>query len=141
MKYYIDTSIEDDAKWKYMIASILQKAETVEFNILYKRHEKSLEKEFGEDFKLASYLSNVKKIYSSGKCVQFPLTENIKNILMSKDYSSWNNNYIEDPSFRKNGEEIFATITHEHYVIMLLSETERLSLNSQGFEFETEWKL
>jgi hypothetical protein len=138
MKYYCDSSLNSDEKWKHLLNNIVKISDTVEFNVLQMNYADVLDNELlKEGYSIMDYPDG--KLYSSGKCIQFPLTENVKNFVLLKSYADWYNFCIEDPSFRSGGKELLATVTHENYVIMLLSEKQREELNIQGFEFEIEW--
>jgi len=57
----------------------------------------------------------------------------------SKKYAIWLNYNLEDIALLQNGKEILSTITHENYVIMLMTESQRNELNNNGFGFFSDW--
>jgi len=139
-KYYIDNSIESDEQWKFLLNLVFKVADTIEFNILMKSYKSILDKELLSEVPQV-FPGKTGKIYSTSKYIQFPLTDVMRNFMLLKKYSEWYNYCIEDPAFLKEGKELLATITHENYVIMLLSEEQRGVLNSKGFNFDVEWIL
>ena len=138
MRYYCDNTINSNEKWQYLLSLVVTECDHVAFNVLQKNFESVLEKDLINEAETLNYKKN-EKIYSSGKQLLFPLNEKVLKFINSKEYNEWKNFCIEDPSFMKDGKEILATITHENYIIMLLSEKQRVMLNSKGFEFKIKW--
>ena len=75
------------------------------------------------------------KIYASGKFRRYKITDSIKNFVWHKEYLTWKNYQFEDLSLLKNNVEILATITHENYIFISISEQERVFLNEKGYDF------
>jgi hypothetical protein len=139
-KYYLDNTLQktDQDKWLELLDYAFGIAEQVEFNILNRPFGKpDIPADLSID--LVDQGKRKDKIYHSGKFIRFQLTKSIKEFIISKSYSDWYNFYIEDISFLKDGIEFFATITHENYVIVQLSESYRNDLNKKGFHFDSEW--
>ncbi len=137
LKYYCDESLKDDesVKWTYLLDYAFGNADEVEFNILDSDDE--LEK-ITSDF--SDYITNKgkrkNKIYASGQFIRFKLTEKVKEFIKDKSYADWAGKNLEDISFLKNGKEFFATISHENYVILQMTEQQKTDLNNKGFNFE-----
>jgi hypothetical protein len=139
-KYYLDYTLQktDQDKWLELLDYAFVMAEQVEFNILDRTFGKpDIPADLSID--LIDQGKRKDKIYYSGNFIRFQITKNLKEFITSKLYSDWYNFYIEDISFLKNGIEFFATITHENYVIVQLSESYRDDLNKKGFHFDSEW--
>jgi len=80
------------------------------------------------------------KVYPSGEYIRYRLSKEVIDFVRSKELSHWRNYPLEDISFLKDGVEILATISHEDYVILLMSVEEKETRNRQGFHFDSEWK-
>ncbi len=141
LEYFCDTDFqkEQNSKWSYLLDYVISTSDVVEFNILKKSYNSAPEIRAI----LCDMLSVGKredKLYSSGKCISFKLTDKVIQFIKSKEYLDWVNYYFEDISFLKNGREILFTITHENYVAMLLSKDEKEHLNKKlGYNFITRW--
>jgi hypothetical protein len=137
-RYYCYDSIkkEDNEKWQYLLDYAFQKADTVEFNILYS-YDLITEIE-GLKVSLLETGKRENKLYP-GNYVRFRLSDPVKHFIRSKNYSDWYNFNLEDISFLQNGKEFFATITHQDYIILDLTEKQRKELNEMGFDFWCEW--
>lgn len=140
MRYYCDGSFnqDDDEKWFYLLDVAFSKCNTVEFNILLKGYNT-----VSEIMELSKYLiqksKKKEKIFVSGYSVEYLLNDSLKHFIKSKRYIDWQNYHLEDIALLQNGKEILSTITHENYVIMLMSENQRNELNSKGFDFSSDW--
>ena len=139
-KYYCDESItnNDQDKWLILLEYAYNIADQVEFNILFS--DAGLDElltELSQD--LAQKGKRKDKIYRSGEFVRYRLSDRLKGFIQSKKYSDWHSFYFEDISFLKDGEEFFATITHENFVIIRLTENERINFNKRGFHFDGDW--
>lgn len=139
IKFYCDDSLqeEDESKWQYLLEYAFGKADEVEFNKLFSDH-----KLIPELVDLADYLieegERSNKIYP-GYCLKFKLSNKVKHFIKSKKYTEWFNFNLEDISFLENGYEFFATITHENYIILELTEKQREEFKEKGFDFWWEW--
>ena len=136
LNYFYDDSLKvtDDEKWYHLIDMVINKSDSVEFNILYKNIE-SVPEIKNLSHHLIEKGKRKNKIFSSGEYLKFHLKEEMKDFIRSMKYSEGFNYYIEDISFIESNVEILATITHENYVIMLLSENQKNDLNKQGYNF------
>ncbi len=136
MRYYCDSFFkqDDDEKWFYLLDIAFSKCNTVEFNILLKGYNT-----VSEINELSKYLirksKKNEKIFVSGYSIEYLLNDSLKSFIKSKRYIDWRNYHLEDIALLQNGQEILSTITHENYVIMLMSENQRNELNSKGFDF------
>jgi hypothetical protein len=139
-KYYCDDSVKknDNEKWNYLLNYSFQIADAVEFNLLFRNQK--LPNEIQSLFvDLIEKKKDTNKIYFSGESLKFRLTDRIKDFIKSKKYSDWKNYYLEDISFIKGTTEFFATITHENYIILQMTQSQRSELNQNGFNFWCEW--
>ena len=138
MKYYLAEKI-DKQGWRNLLDFAFQKADRVEFNILYQ--DKSLE-ELLDDFSKFIVFKQSKrkdKLYSSGSVVRLKMTDEVKSFIESKSFSDWVNSPLEDISFLYNGFEFLATITHEGYIIAKLTEDKREAFKKEEIYFQHEW--
>lgn len=141
-RYFCDDTFknEDYDKWSYLLDYAFDKADQVEFNILYPDSDLTkLLADLSTDF--IGRGKRTDKIYRSGQFIRYHLTDRTKNFIKSKKYSDWRSYLFEDISFLKNGKEFFATITHENYVILQLTEEQRSILNKKGFNFQYDWGI
>lgn len=136
MRYYCDATFEpdDDKKWIQLLDWAFSKCNTVEFNILRKGYDAVQEIKELSEFLIRKGKKR-EKIFSSGYSVEYLLNDNLKSFINSRKYSDWRNYYFEDVAFLQDGREILSTITHENYIIMLMTETEQKKLNDKGFKF------
>ena len=67
------------------------------------------------------------------------MTDKLKGFIKSKKYYEWYNFFLEDVSFIKDNVEFMATITHENYVILQMTEIQRNNLNINGYNFWSDW--
>ena len=137
-KYYIDNSF-DQQQWETIIAEVLSIADSVEFNYLYKKKTVPPELAILKDAVIANGVRK-DKVYPSGEYIRYRLSKEVIEFVKSKELSHWRNYPLEDISFLKDGVEFLATISHEDYVILLMSEEERETRNRQGFHFDFEWR-
>jgi hypothetical protein len=135
-KYYLDRSFKGDVenKWNYILELAFQKADQVEFNVLFSR-DLLYEIEPIKQYQIRSTPSE-NKIYKSGNIIRFNLTEEVKRFITSRSYFDWQNFVIEDISFLKQNVEILTTITHENYIIIRLNADEHFALCTLGFKLE-----
>ena len=70
---------------------------------------------------------------------RFILTPAVIAEVRAKSYNEWNNYEAEDPAFYQEDVLLLGTITHEDYVVMRLSESERMILKNQGIDFWCNW--
>lgn len=139
-KYYCDESLKDDDydKWLFLLDYAFNKADQVEFNILYFNNDlNTILQNLADDFILQGKRTD--KIYQSGQFIRYRLSDSLKKFVQSKKYSEWNFFVFEDISFLKGGKEFFATITHENYIIIRLTEEELFYFNKIGFNFNIDW--
>lgn len=140
LKYYCDRSFkrDDDKKWFFLLEIAFNKCDTVEFNILRKGY--NTVPEINELLQQQIRKSKKKdKIYSSGYSIEFRWNDKLKDFIKSKSYAEWYSFYFEDIAFLRDGKEILSTITHENYVIMLMTDYQREELNKKGFNFSSDW--
>jgi hypothetical protein len=139
-KYYIDSQFRNYPEnfWKDILDIAFTKADSVEFNQLFFKGKYPYELDDLQS-SLIDVLEKPKRLYPGRKVFRYRITKKILGFINSKGYKDWENYFFEDISFRSNGEEFLATITHENYVIMLLTEDERSKLNSRGYNFDIEW--
>jgi hypothetical protein len=136
VNYYCDASLQktDDEKWLFLLRMVLYESDLVQFNVLKKDFDN-----IPEIVSISKYIVDtakpIQKIYPRRNFIRYTLHEDVKMFILSKRYMDWKNYYLEDISFFKNDLEIFATITHENYVIMLLNEAQYNDLNSKGYNF------
>jgi hypothetical protein len=80
------------------------------------------------------------KIYKSGTAHRFELKKPVKDFILSKDFTDWKHSFFEDISFFNSEEtELLATVSHENYIIKLLTEEERTQLREKGIDFWCDW--
>jgi hypothetical protein len=138
-KYYCDSSIKSDVKWKSLLKRVIYECDSVEFNILDKNYQSTINNLLpGKNFIIKEKREG--KIYSTGKYLSFVLDNSIIEFIFSMDYSEWHNFSMEDLCLVKNNIDILSTITHENYVILLMTEQQKEELNYNGFNFDVEWK-
>jgi hypothetical protein len=135
-KYFIDETIskKDNDKWLKILEFAFERADGVEFNILKSDNElQKILAKFQDDFIEKNRRKN--KIYANGKFIRFKLSDRLKEFVKSKKISTWKNYCLEDISLLNGSTEILATITHENYIYLLLTELEAEDFNNQGFNF------
>lgn len=139
-KYFVDSTLkkDDPEKWLLILDFTINSAEEIEFNIFKKsRSYYAFIEEFRKD--IIDQGNRDDKIYSFKESIRLKKSEKLINYIRDRPYDFWWGNCLEDMSFIKNGIEFFATITHENYVIISLSESDRNFLNKKGYNFEIEW--
>lgn len=134
MTYFIDETIKEDKEWKKLLKQVIDDCDMVELNILHRKFKKMIDSNIFKQCQIITKL-DYNKIYFNGSFLRCYLDEDIKEFLLNKPYESWINYPLEDVSLLKGKNEILATITHENYVIMRLTEEERNKLNIEGFHF------
>jgi hypothetical protein len=142
-RFYCDDSLKygEEEKWKYLLEYAFEKADFVEFNILYSNQEITNEIESLSEF-LVEKSKRSEKIYANGNYfVRYELTDKLKEFIKSKKYEDWNGFNYEDISFVKNGKEFFATNTHENLVIMEMNKALKEKLTKKGFDFWCDWGI
>ncbi|MBK8634829.1 MAG: hypothetical protein IPN72_15180 [Saprospiraceae bacterium] len=134
MKYALTETLTDPNMWIELLKMKWNEAEFVEFNTLFKYDLLNLEL---EELKIDLVAEGKRKdkIYASGKFRRYKITDSIKNFVWHKEYLTWKNYQFEDLSLLKNNVEILATITHENYIFISISEQERVFLNEKGYDF------
>ncbi|MBK8390720.1 MAG: hypothetical protein IPL23_16150 [Saprospiraceae bacterium] len=134
MKYALTETLTDHNMWIELLKMKWNEAEFVEFNTLFKYDLLNLEL---EELKIDLVAEGKRKdkIYASGKFRRYKITDSIKNFVWHKEYLTWKNYQFEDLSLLKNNVEILATITHENYIFISISEQERVVLNEKGYDF------
>lgn len=132
-KYALTETVKDNQLWFELLKSKIKESDYAEFNLLYR---KDL---LPEIKKLENHLvdkgSRQDKIYVSGEFRRYELTDEVIEFIVSKPYKKWNNYQLEDLSLIKNNIEVLATITHENYIFVRMTEEERIRYNSKGYEF------
>jgi hypothetical protein len=136
-RFYCDESLKASEKDKTddLLNYAFMLADSVEFNILY-RDDKKLERtiEMIKDDILARG-ERFDKIYNGIEYIRFKLTDKVKDFVNRKGILGWRNSQLEDISFLHDNFEFLGTVTHENYVILQMTEDERNSWNSRGFNF------
>ena len=138
VKYYCDVSLQktDNEKWLFLLRMVLYDSDYVEFNVFKGCFDKIQEIEIISKHKIDTAIPKpLQKIYPRDSFIRYLLHEDVIKFILSKHYMEWENFYLEDISIFKDEMEIFATITHENYVIMLLNEAQYNDLNSKGYNF------
>ena len=84
---------------------------------------------------------HIPRIYSLTH--RFLLTPEVVAEVRSRKYQDWDWDKCdsENPALYKDNVLLLGTISHEDVVVMLVDESTRSELNSQGFDFWCEWKL
>ncbi|MCU0352054.1 MAG: hypothetical protein MUF43_14700 [Flavobacterium sp.] len=140
MRYYCDDTFrkDDDIKWNHLLDYAFDLADHVEFNILHvgQKYPSEIESLLGD---LVERKHKRDKIYATDESIRFKLTDSLKNFIKSKKYNDWNNYFLEDISFIKHNLEFMATITHENYIILQMTEDLRDDLNNKNFDFCFDW--
>jgi hypothetical protein len=143
-KYFLFEPEENiDRHWGLLINLVINQAEFVEFNILW--HDWMMQKEFIllRKYKVKEYEKR-KKIFGSNKSVRYKNTSEIKEWVLSKNFSYWRNHFVEDPSFIRKDIEFLACRSNKDRIAILISEQEREYLISQGldiwFELEGDYR-
>jgi hypothetical protein len=140
-RYYCDDSLKygEEEKWQYLLDYAFEKAEFVEFNVLYSNQEITSEIESLSEF-LVEKNKRAEKIYSNGNYfVRYELSDELKEFIKSKKYRDWNGYNYEDISFVKNGKEFFATNTHENLIIIEMNKNLKEKLTEKKFDFWCDW--
>ena len=139
-KYYWDVSFKDndDKKWQMLLDWSFEIAEYVEFNVLYTNQELTEEIEKLSKF-LVEKIKRKNKIYPSGYSMRYKMCNELKEFIQSKKYKDWLNYNFEDISFINSEIEFFATITHENFIIIKMSNNQRKIFNAFGCNFEYEY--
>ncbi|WP_128330978.1 hypothetical protein [Apibacter sp. HY039] len=91
------------------------KAEIIYFNILF---DSADEESFISIFKADLIFKKEDKYYSTNKMLKVKSSQEVHDYILKNDILFCNNNFIEDISMFKEENEIFATITHEKYIII-----------------------
>lgn len=119
MKFFFELSASSSVIWKELVDKALSLSDCLELNTLC------------EDQNLAAFLKELPnysvlaenrktdKFYKGRKSIQIPfvvINDRVKRQL--GQFEHWQNHYLEDPSFWKNGEEILACISHENLVMV-----------------------
>ena len=107
-------------------------AQVVEFIQLYLNEQLPVELEWLNEFRVNSIAEQ--KIYKSGSQHRFKLTKPIKDFVLNKDFQDWRNSFFDSDEI-----ELLATVSHENYIIKLLTEDERTQLKEKGIDFWCDW--
>jgi|GEM_PF-3288577 DNA gyrase/topoisomerase IV subunit A len=142
-KFYCDESLKADDKDKTdeLLSYAFGLADHVEFNILY-TDEKELEakiKSIKDD--LIDRGKRFDKIYNGTEYIRFKLTDKVKDFVRKRGIIGWTNTQLEDISFLRQNFEFLATISHENYIILQMTEDEKNSWSKKGFNFEFDWGI
>lgn len=128
----------DPWPWKHLLREVIPKSKYVEFNQLFLNQEIPGELIWMEQFRVKDVSEN--KIHKAGPLHRFQLASPIQDFIMNKEYESWRNFYYEDLSFfAADGTELMATVSHENYVIKLMTENEQKELKEKGIDFWCDW--
>lgn len=137
-KYYLCDQF-DSWSWKYLLHQVIAKSKYIEFNQLFINEKLPPELEWMNKYLVIETANN--KIYKSGNSKRFEITDSITHFILSKEFREWRDSYFEDISFfSQEGTEILATITHENYVIKLMTESEKVEMKDKGIDFWCEWE-
>ena len=140
-RYYCHDSLknEEEEKWQYLLDYAFDKADFVEFNLLYLNQQITPEIEaLSKD--LVEKSKRKRKIYSNGNYyVRYILSDKVKEFIKSKRYGDWRGYNYEDISFVKDGKEFLATNTHENLIILKMDHLFRDKLSEKGFDFWCDW--
>ncbi len=142
-KYYCDDSLKngENEKWQYLLNYAFEKAEFVEFNILYSNQEITSEIE-ALSKSLVEKSKRTDKIYANGNYfVRYILSNELKEFIKSKKYGDWEGYNYEDISFIKDGKEFLATNTHENLIIIKMNKNLKAELTEKGFDFWCNWGI
>jgi hypothetical protein len=136
-RFYCDDSLKKNEKEKTddLLTYAFRLADSVEFNILYsddKKLEKTIEP-IKDDLLVRG--KRFDKIYSGTEYIRFGLSDKVKQFIREKGIHGWRNTQLEDISFLQQDLEFLATVSHENYVILQMTEDERKSWNGKGFNF------
>ncbi|WP_075603019.1 hypothetical protein [Saccharicrinis aurantiacus] len=134
--YYGDSTFcqEHNDRWQKLVNIAVSNCDSIEFNILKKDYSNVKEiSDLSDSF--IEIQKRKEKIYPSGYCIKYKLSEKVIAFVKSKNYADWKNYYLEDLSFIRDNLEILSTITHENYVIMLMTADEQKKFNNEGFNF------
>lgn len=105
---------KDEQNWQSAKKLALQRANFIEFNILYISSELDL---FIEEHQSSFVEKGTKqKLYKSGEYIRFRFSKKLKNFISSSTFNFFSNRFIEDPSFYLDDLEIIATVTHEYQI-------------------------
>lgn len=135
-RYYLEINDDEDLLWGHVKSYVLERANYVEFNILYR--DDSLQK-FLEKYKdsLVEQSINRKKLYK-GNALKFAFSNGLKSFIEPISFNYFMNTCIEDPSFYIDDEEIIATITHENQIYIKKSGVELSYFKDRGFKLKYE---
>jgi hypothetical protein len=138
-KYFLINNLKFNGKfndiWLNILDLILPKAEFIEFNIYdSKKQLDAFINDWQEEFIEIGRKRN--KTYSSGNFIRFKLSERLKEFVASKKIKEWRIYGLEDISFLQNDIEILATITHENYLYLFLTDEEKNLFNKLGLDLK-----
>jgi len=126
-----------DYNWQIVVKYAIQKADFVEFNVNYPDDYEKI-KMFLNTFRdtPAEIIKSKKKYFGENNYVlRMKLTPELKNYLLTTNYTAYLNTYMEDPSFYVGEKEFVVSITHENMIVLLDIEPHELDiLVSEGFE-------
>ncbi len=133
-KYYLfEPKNNIDDYWQILLNLVIDQADFIEFNILW--NDWMLQKEFINlrKHKEKEY-ENRKKLFLSNKQVRYKNCPEIKEYLLSKNFSDWQHHYLEDPSLIRKDLEFLACRSNKGRIVLLISEQERQYLISKGLD-------
>ena len=105
---------KDGLEWNNAKSIAIEKANFIEFNILYISSElEEFIKKYEDDFVERGKKT---KLYKSGEFLRFRFSNVLKEFISNSTFKQFKNCYVEDPSFYIGDNEIIATITHEDQI-------------------------
>ena len=134
--YFCDDNFSSQPRpWAALLAQVLPKANYLELNRFL------LLGPLPDLFREARVAlpQQAKRVYKATH--RFWLTPTLRAYCLALPYSGWQNGDFEDPAFYQDDQLLVGTITHENYVVLQLSETEKALLNEQGYDFRSQWEL
>ncbi|WP_188816312.1 hypothetical protein [Hymenobacter cavernae] len=112
-------------KWSRILMYALDNSNEILFNILFEGKEFTDIINYLRESILGIY-NIAPKIYNSGKVIRLALNEDTKRFILDKKWAEWKGFPLEDVSFIKDDIELVATITHEDYILINLTDEEKI---------------
>ena len=135
-RFFLEDEI-NEIKWKISMEFAFKKANFCEFNQLYDCEELNMFLKLNEEDFIQKYDKKV-KLFQNGTVFRFKLSDKMKLYFKEKDFKYFNTNFITDPSFYVDNNEIIATISHEDQIYLNSEFFEYNYFRSKGFELNHE---
>ncbi|MEQ9309024.1 MAG: hypothetical protein RLN90_06180 [Balneolaceae bacterium] len=135
VKYYCDESSKPKEKWDLILSEAFNHADSVGFNV----HNNEIEFEQVGSELIEKDVEKRRNINSGRNFHLYRLSDQLKEIIGSKEFDFWALGTFEDISFWRNGSEIFSTNSHENYLIARLTDEQRKKWDGLGFDFAFDW--